>query len=203
MLKFQFSESSSGFFLYDESEKNDRNITITAQRTKQIVQFLNKETNILKFDLYGSDIDIENLKLIVDALKRNDTIQYVRFAFSTIDDNGAIFIADMIRVNKSIKELHLWSNDIGNMGAMALIEAMRYNDTIATLYMEHNLIDENIKEYAYKNMYKGNEYIYLKSKYPYYQFYVTVERIKRKRVANRTIDEIVNTITRSKRVVKL
>ena len=60
---------------------------------------------------------------IANALKRNDTLEFLSLAGNHIGEAGGLALADALLVNTTLKSLFLSSNSLGKTATQALIDA--------------------------------------------------------------------------------
>ena len=97
--------------------------------TKDIQQA--QESGML--DLSCKNIGDEDVKVIVETLKRDNSIYAIDFSMNNIGPKGAKVIAEMLKRNNSICTIHLHRNKTDDEFVKVIAEALENNVTICTL----------------------------------------------------------------------
>jgi serine/threonine protein kinase len=88
----------------------------------------------------------EEMKLIAEELKTNETVHCLELCQNKLSNEGATVIAEMLEMNRTISEMMLSSNNISSDGAVRLALALTRNHTLATLDIGYNpLFDDGIQ----------------------------------------------------------
>lgn len=131
-----------------------------------------------------------NLKNLIPALQKADTLQKLDLSFNEIDNEGACFIATALQKNFSIKSLNLSFNKIKNKGGIAISEAIQQNSTLEELNLKDNSIKNKAAECFCNMIHKNKKIIKVNLKHNLAQvkFLQNIEAVlnKRKKKAAKT-----------------
>lgn len=95
-----------------------------------------------ELDLSHRRINSEGLKIILEALKDNQSIDRVNLSGMELKEQDALALAEMLKVNKTLLRIALEWNQIGDEGAKALAEALKVNNSLRYINLKGNPIKE-------------------------------------------------------------
>jgi len=128
----------------------------------ELVKFIKNNHTIKALSLNQSNITNEDLKLLCEAMKENDTLTTLDFSennsFSDITP-----ICELIRNNKNISTLYF--DNVYNCDFIPLIETLKTNNTIKKLkiydtehlfdnFCDMLILNNSIDHFSYRNMHK-------------------------------------------------
>ena len=91
-------------------------------------------------------LDVEEIGIIAEKLKKNNSVLRLDFTGTCLADQGATFIAEMLQSNKKITKLLVPSSNISSIGAKRLAQALKINQTLVELRVDHNpLLDDGVQ----------------------------------------------------------
>ena len=106
---------------------------------------LNKK--ITEANLCRCQVSNEGIKVFVQAVEVNTTLQNLDISYNAISDDGVLFISNCLKINHTLRKLNVSGNDIGDEGIMKFSDAICVNKTLKDLNMSRNRItDEGANE---------------------------------------------------------
>lgn len=106
---------------------------------ERLCQLLQKNDNLLYFQMYTNAISKAGGLAFATMLSINKTLVALRLVDSKIDDACFSVIAKELEVgNRSLLQLDVSNNHISNAGAKALAKALKVNDVITTISLAAN-----------------------------------------------------------------
>ena len=103
-----------------------------------------KNTTLKKLYIYNNNIGPEGIKLLADALKKNNMniLEGLYLYDNIIGDEGAKYIAKMLADNKTLQKIGLNDNNISDKGAQSLATSLLQNTTLHTIDLGTNSIGD-------------------------------------------------------------
>ena len=106
----------------------------------------NKTLTSLDFSFQGES---RNIAYIVEGLRSNHSLKFLKFSYCGIHDTGMKRITDCLMVNDSLDELHLGGNTISPKAAHGCRDMLKHNSTLKKLNVSGcELTDEAVKSLA-------------------------------------------------------
>lgn len=100
-----------------------------------------------ELNLSGLGLGDDDVKKIMEALKRNDDISELNLDNNNISDEGGKTIAEFLK-NNFITGVSLKNNKIRDEGAKSIANALKYNNGLIDLALDYNKIgDEGAKAF--------------------------------------------------------
>ncbi len=113
-----------------------------SDKAQIIAQILSENPGINRLDFYNK-IKYDDITILTNALRGNNTIATLNLSTNKIDDAGASALAEGLKGNSTITSLELAGNKIGDAGASALADALKVNSTIRDLCLRDNRIQDD------------------------------------------------------------
>ena len=127
------------------------------EKEKHLIAFWdNKFKGKTELSIKCNSIGPYGAKLLVESLKKNQTLTTLRLHITSIGNLGADHFGEFLKSNHTITELDIQSSEIGTPGAMHLSLALRKNETLTDLNLRGNDIGDRGVCYFYENL-KKNE----------------------------------------------
>jgi Ran GTPase-activating protein (RanGAP) involved in mRNA processing and transport len=115
-------------------------------------------TNDGRLDLCKQNLGADGARMIVGALKQNQSVKHLLLGTNKIGNQGAIDLSEAIAHNSSLETLYLGCNYIESEGAIALCEALEHNTDIKSVWFKRNPIGKDSVP-ALINLLKKNSHI--------------------------------------------
>jgi len=96
---------------------------------------INNSTTIKRLSISGISLSADDVKMITNGIRHNNTITRFHLYECNIGDTGASHVADLLQYNTTIEYVDLAVNVIGDNGAVALGNALLNNTRSAVVYM--------------------------------------------------------------------
>ena len=113
--------------------------TVFAMKHRENIRLLSEvipsNTHLLEIHLKKCELDKQDVKMLCDGVKQNQTIQVLDLEGNKIDNDGAIMIANMLECNWSIRELNLLgqSRPFGDPCLTAYVDMFEFNVTLTKI----------------------------------------------------------------------
>jgi Ran GTPase-activating protein (RanGAP) involved in mRNA processing and transport len=126
-------------------------VEMNAENLTLLLNALKSNTHIIEIDLnfkLGASrsypIVMNNIRILSDFLKENNTITKLHLSNCYLGDEGAKILAEGLTINTKIEEIYLSNNLISDIGASAIAEALK-NNHIKSIDFSNNLSYLNYK----------------------------------------------------------
>jgi Ran GTPase-activating protein (RanGAP) involved in mRNA processing and transport len=100
-------------------------------------------TNDGRLDLCKQNLGADGARMIVGALKQNQSVKHLLLGTNKIGNQGAIDLSEAIAHNNTLETLYLGCNYIESEGAIALCEALEQNTDIKSVWFKRNPIGKD------------------------------------------------------------
>ena len=107
-----------------------------------LIKLLN---NLENLDLSENNLNDENMKSFVQALKTNKSIKSLNLSKNSITSNGAFYLAELLNKNETLENLNISNNNINDTGLNSLFNTLSSNGP--------NLLELDL---SYNNLKKEN-----------------------------------------------
>lgn len=114
-----------------------------------IANYLNNDHKNILQTLYlaGNKIDSNSIKLIADALKKDNDCEALWLKRNPLKPEGALHLAKMLEINKKIKILDLHNTGILDEGVKYIMESLKQNNILRHIYLDANGLSKISCEY--------------------------------------------------------
>ena len=149
----KYEKSKKGKYYSKKNRFNKMKGGVLSKKNKEDIEKLkNNELESLDISHIDSEVDVEGVNEILDALKKNNTLTTLKtLNISSIKLNtiGAIKFAEVLKNNETLTTLDMSNNNIEDVGAQAIKELLESNKSITKIDISNNFISENfIKDFA-------------------------------------------------------
>ncbi|CAJ1930508.1 unnamed protein product [Cylindrotheca closterium] len=86
---------------------------------------LSDKNSLRILDLSRSKINDSNLKVLVETIRKNSTLEEVRLEHNCITDAGAVFLGSRMHLMKGVRRIFLHKNEINEAGLRAILQGTR------------------------------------------------------------------------------
>ncbi|MCE3254583.1 MAG: protein NLRC3-like [Rickettsiaceae bacterium] len=111
-----------------------------------LAEALKTNNSLYTLNLDSNNIDDKTAAIIAKSLEENTTLLSLSLTNNNIKDEGAIALAKMLKINSTLISLYLNKNQIGNLGAAAIEEALEINRGLKIIELQENNIDPSSAE---------------------------------------------------------
>ena len=113
---------------------------ITSDEVKMIGETIKVNETLKKLNIYRNNISDDGATAISDGLKCNISLQELNMSSNKITSEGAKMIAEAIKVNTTLQKLNIADNSISDDGATAISDGLKCNILLQELNMSYNKI---------------------------------------------------------------
>jgi len=120
------------FKIFPDEPDNDTNVEAALASIKQ------NDSSLIEVNLNNiKDIPIPTLKELMEAMKKNTSVENLSIAATRSNDPVAHAVADMLAQNTTLQSLNIESNFITGEGMLAIVKAMANNTTLLELKIDN------------------------------------------------------------------
>lgn len=132
--------------------------SVSFEKIEPVIQFLESndvlpETSLVfpvgtvthdgRLDLCKQNLGVDGAKMIVGALKQNQSVKHLLLGTNKIGNEGAKILSEAIEHNNTLETLYLGCNYIESEGAIALCQALENNTDIKSVWFKRNPIGKD------------------------------------------------------------
>lgn len=103
-------------------------------------EIINNNNILQKIEIKGCNID-DNIRIISDSLKNNNSLQELNLSWNNITNMDFIF--DVLSVNRTINKIDFGQNCISNFNIFLANRALQNNNIINEIWIENDKIQYN------------------------------------------------------------
>lgn len=96
-----------------------------------------------RLDLCKQNLGVDGARMIVGALKQNQSVKHLLLGTNKIGNEGAKILSEAIEHNNTLETLYLGCNHIESEGAIALCQALEENTDIKSVWFKRNPIGKD------------------------------------------------------------
>ena len=109
-----------------------------------ITECLKHNETLIELDISNNNI-IEGIKIIIDSMQVNTTLQKLFIHSNRISDDGILVISEYLAQNTTLQELSLsWDDTTNTEGVTKIAEAMAVNTGLRTLDLSSQHVNDPI-----------------------------------------------------------
>ena len=129
-------------FVINSSDSHAQSNQRRTKNFSDLSVILEENSSMTELNFYNG-LDVEAVRLISQALERNNTIQVLNLVSNHMGNVGAMALARLFEFNHTITELNINNNQISDEGAQVIAEILsRNNCAITKLSLAVNLIGD-------------------------------------------------------------